>query len=152
MTTPPEPRESRETQETDSSTGQLRAHQRRGVRVTVVGILLFISIVMGLFLNKLFTPRMLSDVELRANGTYVFDQPRIFKDFQLLDQSGDDFTLQQLPMVAGVFRLYRLSGRLPGHSGADARRQTAAGPEDRRTGAVCDGECRSGAGYGRAAG
>lgn len=70
--------------------------QRRGIRYTVLAILIFITLVMGLFLNKITTPRVLNAMELRANGTFVFEQPRIFKDFQLLDQKGNPFSLADL--------------------------------------------------------
>ncbi|WP_439134300.1 SCO family protein [Pseudomaricurvus sp.] len=73
-----------------------RAKQRRGIWLTVAGIVVFIATVMGLFLNKITTPRVLSPIELRANGTYVFEQARIFKDFELTDQRGQPFSLAQL--------------------------------------------------------
>lgn len=73
-----------------------RKKQRRGVWFTVAGIVVFITLVLGLFLNKITTPRVLSAMELRANGTYVFDQPRIFKDFSLVNQQGEPFSLAQL--------------------------------------------------------
>ena len=70
--------------------------QRRGIRLTVLGIAVFILVVMSLFINKITTPRILSAAELRVNGTVVFEQPRIFKDFQLVSHQGDDFGLAQL--------------------------------------------------------
>jgi len=70
--------------------------QKRGIRLTIVVIVVFITVVMGLFLNKITTPRVLSNIELRVNGTFVFDQPRIFKDFNLLDQHGEAFNLESL--------------------------------------------------------
>lgn len=72
------------------------ARQRRGVRWTVIGILIFITVVLGLFLHKITTPRVLSPIELRANGTHMFEQPRILNDFALIDQHGLPFTLAQL--------------------------------------------------------
>lgn len=74
----------------------LTRKQKRGVLLTITAIVVFITLVMVLFLNKITTPRVLSPIELRANGTYIFDQPRIFKDFSLLDQSGAAFSLAQL--------------------------------------------------------
>lgn len=70
--------------------------QRRGIKLTVTVLLLFIALVLGLFLNKITTPRVLSPIELRANGTHVFEQPRILQDFALTDQQGQPFELEQL--------------------------------------------------------
>lgn len=70
--------------------------QQRGIRLTIFIIVVFITSVMALFLNKITTPRVLSNMELRVNGTFVFDQPRIFKDFNLLDQQGEAFNLESL--------------------------------------------------------
>lgn len=72
------------------------ARQRRGVGWTVIGILVFMMVVLGLFLHKITTPRVLSPMELRANGTHVFEQPRTLNDFALTDQHGQPFTLEQL--------------------------------------------------------
>jgi protein SCO1/2 len=80
---------------TDRQTS-LDDQQRNGVRYTVIAIVVFICVVMGLFLNKISVPRILSDADLRLNGTFVFEKPRIFKDFTLRDQHGDIFKLQQL--------------------------------------------------------
>lgn len=48
------------------------------------------------FINKITTPRLLNSMEMRANGAFVFDQPRIFKDFALTDHRGHPFSLAQL--------------------------------------------------------
>jgi len=73
-----------------------RKNQQRNIRLTIWVIVVFITTVMALFLNKITTPRVLSNMELRVNGTFVFDQPRIFKDFNLLNQHGEPFNLESL--------------------------------------------------------
>ena len=70
--------------------------QRRGIRLTILVIAIFVTLVMGLFLNTITTPRGLSNMELRVNGAFVFDQPRIFKDFNLLNQQGEPLNLASL--------------------------------------------------------
>lgn len=75
---------------------EMNDRQKRGITFTVVGIAVFVVVVMGLFLNKITTPRVLSPIELRVNGTFVFDQPRIFKDFALIDHHGQSFNLDNL--------------------------------------------------------
>ena len=69
--------------------------QRKGIRYTILAIVVFICAVMVLFLNKITTPRILSDADLRLNGTFVFDQPRIFKDFTLYDHHGEKFSTER---------------------------------------------------------
>lgn len=76
--------------------GLTTPEQRRGIRLTLVVIVLFIAVVLGLFLHKITTPRVLSAIELRANGTVVFERPRVLEPFQLRDQYGEPFTLAQL--------------------------------------------------------
>lgn len=65
---------------------------QRGIWITVAGILTFITIVMALFINKITSPRVLSEAELLVNGAMVFDQPREMTPFSLVDQSGQMFT------------------------------------------------------------
>ena len=71
-------------------------NRKLGIRNTVVGILLFITVVMILFTNKITSPRILSEAELMINGGVVFDQPRIMSDFELLNQAGESFTQENL--------------------------------------------------------
>jgi len=63
----------------------IESQRKRGVKWTVIGVLIFMTAVMALFLNKITTPRVLSQIELRANGTLIFDQPRQLKSFKLID-------------------------------------------------------------------
>ena len=70
--------------------------RRRGVRITVAVLVVFIITVLGLFYNKITSPRVLSPTELRINGAFQFDKPRIFKDFQLTDHRGEAFSLVNL--------------------------------------------------------
>ncbi|WP_390592774.1 SCO family protein [Simiduia litorea] len=66
--------------------------QKRGIAITLGVIVAFIVVVMLLFINKITTPRVLSNLELQVHGTIVFEQPRIFKDLVLLDHKGEEFT------------------------------------------------------------
>lgn len=70
--------------------------QRRGIRLTILVIVVFVTVVMLLFLNKLNTPRQLSRAELMVNGAVEFEQPRIFSTFNLVDHTGKDFTPDNL--------------------------------------------------------
>nr|WP_306663319.1 SCO family protein [Saccharophagus degradans] len=53
-------------------------------------------IVLSLFMNKILQPRILSDQQLRANGAIEFDTARIIRDFKLVDQNNQPYTLDAL--------------------------------------------------------
>lgn len=74
----------------------LNTKQRRGVTITIVAILVFIVIVLGMLVRRISMPSVLSDSVLRANGAYVFETPRIIKDFNLVDHHGKPFTKENL--------------------------------------------------------
>lgn len=72
------------------------AKQNRAIKWTVVALVALMAIYLALFLNKVLSPRVLSSQELAANGVIVFEKPRIIKPFELLDEQGQPFRLQQL--------------------------------------------------------
>lgn len=72
------------------------ARQKRGIWITIVTIAVVIVVFFGLFLHKILSPRILSTAELRANGAFVFEQPRLIEEFELVDHRGDAFTLEDL--------------------------------------------------------
>lgn len=57
--------------------------QQRSIWLTVIGCLLFIAILLGLFFHKITTPRYLSAIELRINGLVLLDQPQPLPVLQL---------------------------------------------------------------------
>jgi len=70
--------------------------QRKRIWLTVAVIVGFIIILMALFIVRISQPPMLSNAQLRAHGTFVFDKPRLVKDFQLTDHLGNAFAKEQL--------------------------------------------------------
>ncbi len=68
----------------------------RGIQRTVVILVAVMAAFLALFFHKLMSPRILNSQELSANGTVVFEKPRIMKEFALVDQSGQAFTLDNL--------------------------------------------------------
>lgn len=70
--------------------------QRKGIHRTIAIIVAVVAVLMGLLVNKILTPRVLSDADLAANGAVVFDKPRIIQPFDLVDQNEQPFTLEQL--------------------------------------------------------
>jgi protein SCO1/2 len=73
-------------------TAPTNANTQRGIKVTIAVILIFITLVMIGFINKITTPRSLSEMELRINGAFQFDAPRAFKPFDLVDHKNQAFT------------------------------------------------------------
>lgn len=69
---------------------------RAGIRRTIVVIVAFIGLTLGMITHKLLSPRVLSSAELAANGVVVFDKPRAIADFELVDETGRPFTLEDL--------------------------------------------------------
>jgi len=67
--------------------------QKSGIKKTVIFIVILMTVFVSLFFNKMLQPRVMNDVELRANGAIVFDNPRIIKAFSLLDHNNQAFTL-----------------------------------------------------------
>lgn len=78
------------------TTDDTQSQQQRGIRFTIIAIVVFILVVMALFLNKILTPRHLSPIELQVNGAIQFEQPRRFKDFNLVDHRGQAFDRSRL--------------------------------------------------------
>ncbi|SMF55850.1 protein SCO1/2 [Alteromonadaceae bacterium Bs31] len=70
--------------------------QKRGVLKTVVLLVLLMTLFVAGFFNKILQPRVMSDIELRANGAIVFENPRIIKEFSLVDHKGKPFSLDSL--------------------------------------------------------
>lgn len=67
-------------------------HKRRGIRQTVAMCVVCVLVVIGLIAYKVSAPQVLSQEELRAQGAVMFDKPRMFDDFSLLDHRGEPFT------------------------------------------------------------
>lgn len=70
--------------------------QQKGIKYTVIAAVAFMVIVLSLFMNKILQPRILSDQQLRANGAIEFDTARIIRDFNLVDQNNQPYTLDAL--------------------------------------------------------
>ena len=65
---------------------------KRGVRLTIVGVLLFMTVVVASFIHRIGEPRIMSVAETRANGLFLFDTPRALGDFFLVDHNAEPFT------------------------------------------------------------
>ena len=72
------------------------ADRKDGIRKTVLILVAIIAVLVGLFFNRAFTPRILSPVEMVNNGAVIFSTPREISAFNLLDQYSEPFTLERL--------------------------------------------------------
>ena len=69
---------------------------QKGVRWTIAGVLLFMTVVVTSFIHRVGEPRMMSLAETRANGLFLFDTPRDPGEFSLIDHHGSPFTREDL--------------------------------------------------------
>ena len=74
----------------------MAASNQPGVRWTIAGVLLFMTIVVASFIHRVGEPRIMSMAETRANGLFLFDTPRDVGDFSLTDHRGLSFTRDDL--------------------------------------------------------
>lgn len=68
----------------------------KSVSKNLIIIVIFIVTVLGLFINKLTTPRTLSNDELLVNGLFLFDQPKDISDFEFYSSDQASFTKSDL--------------------------------------------------------
>ena len=69
---------------------------RRGIRWTIFGVLVFMAIVVASFVHRVGEPRVMSLAESRINGLFLFDTPRDVGSFSLIDHTGAPFTADRL--------------------------------------------------------
>lgn len=81
---------------TNANTEFNPADRKRGVRTTVALLLVIVALVLGLTVHKVLRPIPLNTEELRALDAIVFDKPRRFSDFSLVDHRNHTFTREQL--------------------------------------------------------
>jgi protein SCO1 len=65
--------------------------QARGIKLTVVGMLILVALVVAGFVNKVTMPRVMTNTELKINGAYMFETPRALPEISLLDHRGQAF-------------------------------------------------------------
>jgi len=70
--------------------------QARGVRLTVLALVVFIGVVIASFVHRIQLPRLMSPAEMKINGLYLLDTPRDIGDFRLVDHRGQPFTPAEL--------------------------------------------------------
>jgi len=66
------------------------------IKNNILLIVIFMITVLGLFINKLTTPRVLSNNELLSNGLYLFDKPKKISDFTFYSANKSKFSKSDL--------------------------------------------------------
>jgi len=69
---------------------------RRGIRRTIVVVVVFMLVVLAGFIYRIGQPRLMTASEMQANGLYLMDPPRDIGSFSLVDHRGEAFTPERL--------------------------------------------------------
>ena len=75
---------------------QVTAKQSRGIKITILVIALFMTVVVAGFVHRIQQPRVMTDTEMKINGLYILDTPRNIGELQLIDHHGQAFTRERL--------------------------------------------------------
>ncbi|MGB1905811.1 MAG: SCO family protein [Spongiibacter sp.] len=78
---------------TDGSHSQ---KQKRGIRATVICIVVISSFLVGSFFYAFTKARVMTRDELRDQGAYLYENPRLIPGFSLLDERGATITPEDL--------------------------------------------------------
>ena len=70
--------------------------QSRNIKLTVFGLLVFITLVVAGFVHRISLPRMMTESEMKINGLYLLDTPRSMGEFELVDHHGVPFNRARL--------------------------------------------------------
>ena len=60
----------------------------KGIRKTLISLIAFIALILGLFFSTFLIPRPLTDSEIKDIGLFLFDSPRQISEFQMIDEHG----------------------------------------------------------------
>jgi protein SCO1/2 len=69
---------------------------KRNVANTVLGLVAFMALLLGLLVHRVLSPTILSNEQLAENGLFVYEVPRNVQDFSLRDHNGEPFTKTSL--------------------------------------------------------
>lgn len=75
---------------------ELQARRSRGIRLTVLALLVFITVVIAGFVHRINQPRVMTVTEMKINGLYLHEMPRNFGEIRLLDHHNQAFTRARL--------------------------------------------------------
>lgn len=69
---------------------------QKGIQKTIFILLLIIAASVGLFVNKMLQTPVLTKTQLKEKGVFLFEQPRLVKDFDLLNHKGEKISKASL--------------------------------------------------------
>lgn len=75
---------------------QATDRQSRGIKVTVLALAIFITVVVAGFVHRVQQPRVMTSTEMKINGLYLLETPRNIDEFKLIDHHGEAFTRERL--------------------------------------------------------
>ncbi len=64
----------------------------KGVANTVIGLVAFMALLLGLLVHRVLTPPAMTQQQLNDKGLFVYDVPRRFSDFTLTDHNNQPLT------------------------------------------------------------
>jgi protein SCO1/2 len=70
--------------------------QSRNIKLTIAGLLLFITVIVAGFVYRISLPRIMTASEMSANGLYLLETPRNIGEFDLIDHQGNPFNPSRL--------------------------------------------------------
>ena len=70
--------------------------QSRNIKLTIAGLLLFITVIVAGFVYRISLPRIMTVSEMSANGLYLLETPRNMGEFELIDHYGKPFNRSRL--------------------------------------------------------
>lgn len=68
----------------------------KGVANTVIGCVAFMAVVMGLTAHRILSPAVMTQEQMSEQGLFVYELPRRFTDFELIDHNNQPFTKANL--------------------------------------------------------
>ena len=77
---------------------------KKNIKISILLIVLFMTLVLFMFVNKITTPRYLSESELLVNGFYQFSEPKEFSDFKIM--TSEDVVLSKQDLIGKWTLIY----------------------------------------------
>jgi protein SCO1/2 len=69
--------------------------QARGIKLTLVAVVVFMLVIVGGFVYRIQQPRVMTPVVMKFNGLYLLETPRDFGELNLVDHHGNPFTRER---------------------------------------------------------
>ncbi len=80
----------------EKRSSEIMVAQKGSIKLTVILLIIFVTIIVGGFVYTKVKPRELSPAALRANNAFMFDRMRDIGEFALVDDNNQPFTSAQL--------------------------------------------------------